>query len=132
MEASLGRLQARHQPARGDSADVEGLVPATEGGAVDIDEAFTHHIGEMGRHQMKLFAIVSLPWLPGALLTYVIAFVGVPPSLHLLQQRNLITHLLCQVQNHSPTHAIAFAPVHSAMHTAPGPLTTALTPVGEQ
>ena len=43
---------------------------------IDIDDVFTDHIGEMGRHQRWLFVVASIPWLPGAFLTYNMAFAG--------------------------------------------------------
>jgi hypothetical protein len=47
---------------------------------ITIDDVFTHHIGELGLHQVWLFCIVSLSWLPGSLVTLNMAFFGAPPA----------------------------------------------------
>lgn len=44
---------------------------------IDIDEVFTDHVGEFGRHQWWLFVVASLAWLSGAFLTYNLTFAGV-------------------------------------------------------
>ena len=41
---------------------------------IDIDDAFTDYVGEMGAHQKWLFFVVSLPWWSGAFLTYNLNF----------------------------------------------------------
>jgi hypothetical protein len=43
---------------------------------VGLDEAMAGHVGEMGRHQLLLFCLVSFTWLPGALLVLDMAFIG--------------------------------------------------------
>eukprot|EP00892_Ulva_mutabilis_P005097 jgi/Ulvmu1/295/UM001_0299.1 len=44
-----------------------------------IDVALEKHIGELGRHQIWLFSIVSSAWMPGALMVLNMAFFGKDP-----------------------------------------------------
>lgn len=41
-----------------------------------IDVVLEKHIGELGRHQIWLFSIVSSAWMPGALMVLNMAFFG--------------------------------------------------------
>lgn len=54
------------------SQDVEN---GHEGPSIDV--VFEDHIGELGRHQIWLFSIVSAAWMPGALMVLNMAFFGV-------------------------------------------------------
>ena len=52
---------------------VDGSAAST---TLTIDEIFSNHIGEFGRHQIWLFSVVSLSWMPGAFVTLNMAFFG--------------------------------------------------------
>lgn len=58
--------------ARHHSEDVEN--GQSEGPSIDV--VLEKHIGELGRHQIWLFSIVSSAWMPGALMVLNMAFFG--------------------------------------------------------
>lgn len=51
-------------------------VETTQGNGPTIDVALEKHIGELGKHQLWLFSIVSAAWMPGALMVLNMAFFG--------------------------------------------------------
>lgn len=53
-----------------------GVSGATASDRITIDEMFSNHIGEFGRHQIWLFSVVSLAWMPGAFATLNMSFFG--------------------------------------------------------
>jgi hypothetical protein len=89
MNSPAPRVQARRDvPA--DATDIgDELIQRQH---IDIDEVFTHHIGEMGPHQMWLFCVASVPWFAGAFLTYNMAFAGAFPSRSTAVQHSSAMH----------------------------------------
>ena len=78
-------LQRRHNSPPGpDTGSEDGTLLAGVGAPadagpdddIDIDDAFTEYVGEMGTRQQWLFVMASAPWFPGAFLTYNLAFAG--------------------------------------------------------